>query len=83
MSQISQYEPIWITLKADRKCRITAPIALHKRIIKAVMKRKNLDIAYKLEREESGYKDEIAYVCNQSTVTFSLKESKVYSFSNL
>lgn len=83
MAQVSQYEPIWITLKSERKCRITAPVALHKRIIKAVTKRKNLDIAYKVEREESGFKDELNYVCNQSTVMFTLTETKVYSFMNL
>jgi hypothetical protein len=53
-----QYEPIWVKLKSlsqseasSKGVSITAPRALHRRIIKAVKKEKWMDIAYKLEIE--------------------------------
>jgi hypothetical protein len=53
-----QYEPIWVKLKSmpqseahEKGVSITAPRALHRRIIKAVKKEKWMDIAYKLEIE--------------------------------
>lgn len=53
-----QYEPIWTKLKslpqseaASKGVSLTAPRALHRRIIKAVKKEKWMDIAYKLEIE--------------------------------
>jgi hypothetical protein len=50
---ISEYDPIWAQLKASettpKKVAISANRLLHPRILKAVKKRKNLDIGYKLE----------------------------------
>jgi hypothetical protein len=53
-----QYEPIWRKLKAlpakqaaTQGVSVTAPRALHKRILKAVVKEKWLDIGYKMEIE--------------------------------
>lgn len=50
-----QYEPIWFQLKSlsqseasSKGVSITAPRALHRRIIKAVKKEKWMDIGYKL-----------------------------------
>jgi hypothetical protein len=42
----SRYLPIWNELKEKGKCRLAAPPALHPRIIKAVKKRRNQDIAF-------------------------------------
>jgi hypothetical protein len=47
----SEYNPIWNQLKRDKKVSITANRALHPRILKAVKKRKWLDIGYKLSIE--------------------------------
>jgi hypothetical protein len=51
--EYSQYDPIWNALKASKdfpkQISITANRLLHPRIIKAVTKRKWLDIAYKLQ----------------------------------
>ena len=51
----SEYDPIWTGLKASEKkpkqFSITANKALHPRIIKAISKRKNLDVGYKIELE--------------------------------
>lgn len=51
MSSESIYTPIWSQLKKDKEVSLTANRLLHPRIIKAVTKRKLLDVAYKLEIE--------------------------------
>lgn len=43
------YEPVWRKLKSNGKASITANVALHPRIVKAVTKEKYNDIAYKIE----------------------------------
>lgn len=44
-----QYEAIWLRLKKDSSVRIAAPAALHRRIVKAVTKEKDMDVVYKME----------------------------------
>lgn len=53
-----QYQPIWTKLKALpakeaalQGVSVTAPRALHKRIVKAVVKEKWLDLGFKMEIE--------------------------------
>lgn len=53
-----QYQPIWTKLKAlpakqaaTQGISVTAPRVLHKRIVKAVVKEKWLDLGYKMEIE--------------------------------
>lgn len=55
---MSMYDPIWIKLKSLPKIQaktigisINAPPNLHKRIVKAVTKRKWLDLEFKLQIE--------------------------------
>jgi len=55
-----QYEPIWNRLKSLPKdeaktkgVSITAPAQLHRRIIKAVIKEKDIDLGYKLLLKEN------------------------------
>jgi hypothetical protein len=49
----SEYDPLWNALKASnekpKRVSITANRLLHSRIVKAVKKRKWLDLGYKLE----------------------------------
>ena len=47
-----QYEPIWNEIKLQGLCNISAHSAFHKRIIKAVVKEKDLDLGFKLELAE-------------------------------
>ena len=47
-----QYQPIWEQIKSTLSCDISAHRAHHLRIIKAVVKEKDMDIPYKLERLE-------------------------------
>lgn len=72
----SKYSPIWESLKKDKSCRITAPTPLHARIIKAVIKRKDLDLAYKLELGEANSRARLGYARNGSIIRFWLVVTK-------
>ncbi len=48
----SKYQPIWDQLKAEGESRIVAPLPFHARIKKAVIKRKDKDLGFKLELSE-------------------------------
>lgn len=47
-----QYTPIWNEIKINGCCDISTHRAYHKRVIKAVVKEKDLDLGYKLECTE-------------------------------
>jgi dUTPase len=80
-----QYEPIWRKLKAlpakqaaTQGVSVTAPRALHKRILKAVVKEKWLDIGYKMEIEP---KHAIMYHSRSGSIlTFFLRQ---YNSNNM
>lgn len=78
-----QYEPIWIELKNKNKAVITAPKVLHRRIIKAVCKEKDMDLGFKLKCSEECIRKKIFYTTKDSVIKFELKEtlSKQVSFS--
>lgn len=67
-----KYEPAWQQLKTKRNLRLAVPSPLHKRVIKAIIKEKYQDDAYKFERSEQGYWDEIQYHSSGNIITFSL-----------
>ena len=46
--ELRLYFPIWNRLKTDYQVSVTAPRALHKRIIKAIVNMKYYDLGYKL-----------------------------------
>jgi hypothetical protein len=65
------YEPVWIKLKKEKTVSITANYSLHKRIIKAVIKEKWMDLGYKLQLgNRSAY---LSYTQSNSIITFHLK----------
>lgn len=47
-----QYEMIWNEIKLEGFCKISTHRVFHKRIIKAVVKEKDLDLGFKLELSE-------------------------------
>lgn len=47
-----QYTPIWNQIKTEFHCEISAHKAYHRRIIKAVVKEKDLDLGFKFELSE-------------------------------
>ena len=48
-----QYETVWNEIKINKTLRLSSPRPFHKRIIKAVVKEKDMDLGYKLECSES------------------------------
>lgn len=74
MAASSKYEVIWQKLKADKHCAIAAPIPLHARIIKAVIKRKDVDVGYKLQLLDKRKKVRLSHICESSRVRFFLTE---------
>jgi hypothetical protein len=72
MIEPSRYQPIWNLLKKDKLVRITAPSPLHRRIIKAVQKRRDQDIAYKYELEEKGFQARMKFKKSNTLIIFTL-----------
>ena len=70
-----QYEPIWNILKLKGVCEITAPKPYHRRIIKAVIKEKYKDLAYKLELSDVHKRATLEYTCDNSIIKFKLVKS--------
>jgi hypothetical protein len=69
-----QYEPVWIEVKLQGFCKISAHRAYHKRIIKAVVKEKDLDLGFKLELSER-YPPQISVMRSSregSVITFTI-----------
>lgn len=69
----SRYQPIWDKLKAELSATIVAPPHLHKRIIKAVIRRKDIDLAYKFICSNSHKRAKLIYEIKGNAITFSLK----------
>lgn len=67
----SMYKPLWEKLKADKRVSVTANKALHPRIIKAVKKRKWLDIGFKLQIEPN--RALLSHARQHSILTFFLE----------
>ena len=69
----SKYQPIWDALKSQGKVSLVAFPILHKRIRKAVIKRKDEDLGFKLMLSES-FKYSILHIVEDgNTITFELK----------
>lgn len=70
-----QYAPIWKKLKETGECRISAPKALHARIIRAVIKEKNLDVGYKYQLQEESKRARIVKHAENAIIYFTLVKS--------
>jgi hypothetical protein len=75
----SQYQPIWDALKREHKVRLVAPTVLHARIFKAVKKRRNLDLAYKLECSELHKKPKLWCESDGNVLTIGIKFHTYYN----
>jgi hypothetical protein len=71
----SSYEKVWILIKDKGKCELAATPALHPRIIKAVIKRKYMDLGFKLLCQEQCKRAKLQYKVEGSKITFTLKYS--------
>lgn len=69
----SRYLPIWQALKRDKTVSLVIVPTLRKRIVKAVQKRRDLDILYKYELAEGKKVMKIFWEYKANTLTFHLK----------
>ncbi len=75
----SKYQPIWNALKVQGEVSIVAFPILHKRIRKAVIKRKDEDLGFKLELSEAS-KYAVLHIESQgNTLTFKLIYYPLYN----
>ncbi len=68
-----RYSPIWERLKLNGEVTLAIPVPLQKRVIKAVIATKDLDLGHKLLLLESKKSCRISYVINGARVRFNLK----------
>lgn len=71
---VSRYLPIWNKLKTENKVSVAVPQPLHKRVIKAVIKRKDEDLAFKFLISEAcaGRKAYLSYTTQENVIHFKL-----------
>lgn len=75
MSQLpSKYLPIWTRLKAEKVCRITAPVQFHRTIVKMVKNKRDDDIAYRYMLAENNKTHEIKIAIKNTVIVFTLRE---------
>lgn len=67
-----KYETLWKQLKANNKAAVVAVPAYHKRIIKAVIKEKNVDTGFKLLNSHEGRVAILKYDTEFSRIRFFL-----------
>jgi hypothetical protein len=70
-----KYYPAWVKLKRDKVIKIAAHPAFHARILKAVIKEKDMDVMYKYEMSEACRRAVISYTKNASELTIKLNIS--------
>ena len=69
------YEPIWQELKKKGSVRLAVPRAIHRRVIKAVLKEKNMDIGFKYEMLEKKIRLRITYQQQDNVISIKLNRS--------
>lgn len=79
MNPPSQYEEIWTQLKATGRVSLTANKLFHSRIIKAVIKRKYIDTAFKIQMLEENSTATLENSAVNSIITFTLVKKKRYN----
>ena len=68
-----KYQAIWFKVKQKGTCSVSAPRAVHRRIIKAVVKEKDIDTVFKLECSERNTRARMLCSRNGLVITFTLK----------
>jgi hypothetical protein len=67
-----KYNSIWIALKKNGHCAISAHTALHARIVKAVIREKDWDVGFKLLNQENGRMMKLRYEKDGAMIRFFL-----------
>lgn len=72
---VSRYQVVWDTLKQKGTVKLSAPTLAHKRLKRAVIKRKDLDLGFKLETAEKNLRSFLIFQStgNVLTITLALK----------
>lgn len=75
----SKYQPLWDAIRTSKsKCAsIVALPVHHKTIIKAVIKRKDKDLAFKQECLDAGFSYILSYTTVENRIDFKLTKNKV------
>ena len=69
------YYPIWDAIKKNYTAKLSADPAMHRRIIKAVIKEKDKDISFKQTSRRLGLKHKLDYSISDDVITFTLTKS--------
>lgn len=69
---VSKYAAVWDKLKKTRSCELIADRQFHRCIIKAVSRRKELDLAYQLLLSEAKIRERINTSVEGNKITFVL-----------
>jgi hypothetical protein len=72
MSLTSRYSIIWHKLKQDKIVKLSAPAEVHPRLRKAVIKRKDIDLGYKLMAQEQHLRPYLKFKSEGSLLTITL-----------
>ena len=66
------YQPLWETLKSNGTVSLVASPSLHRRIIKAVYKERDKDLAHKLQLAETSQRSSLRHTAKGSLLTLDL-----------
>ena len=72
MAQVSRYQEVWNRLKQQGIVEIAAPARHHSRLRKAIIKRKDNDLGYKLQIAENNKRAFLRFKFEQDKVTVTL-----------
>ena len=72
MALTSRYSIIWHKLKQEKTLRVVAPATAHRRLIKAIIKRKDVDLGYKVLSAENHLRPKLAFKSEGNILTVTL-----------
>lgn len=83
MAQVSRYAPVWETLKQKKIAEIVIAPGLHKRIFKAIGKRKNLDTAYHFRNSLNDERYKLIYELSENKRVMTIKLVRHYTYKDI
>lgn len=82
-SGIRQYEPVWIKLKEKKQVKLRVAPHLMRRVKKAVIKEKDIDVAYKVQMEATTLVLKFKYILADWQLEIRLIEDTAVRLSDL
>ena len=77
MKVVSKYTQVWNKIKTTGRCELVADPKFHKRIIKAVSRKKELDLKYQFQLAEQGRKERINTTIEGTKIIFILNKTSI------